>query len=360
MNYKTAIVNFETFFIPDALSVIMSDIKDAVDRGCDTILGLMLADGFLYTNNEQLDLLASIEQQSRLLGVKNLVLIPGIVPDMDIPGYEVIKIFNYNLHLAYLSYKNKRHLLYPWNPKADKFLFLGGVPNRPNRINLLEKFYKADLLKHAVWSFFKPWTDEQADWCRKALPDYTDDEYNNFLNACENSIDNMYEDSKEYSTNNKFDYDNCQWFKDPAWIDPVVYTNTVVSVVSEGLLYGSYSSKFLTEKTWRVFAQRHPFILAGNSEMLEYIKSLGFKTFNTSTDLDGLVSETEIFLNSYKDCIDMLNADIEHNYKQFFKLGSTNASVLDEIQIKFRLSNADMNQWFNKTGFAQLIRKTNG
>ena len=178
MNYKPSLVNFEVFFVPkeQRVSVIMKDIARAVEQGCDTIIGLMLADGFLFFDNDTAKLLVAVEQEGRKLGIKNFILIPGIVPNLDVPGYEVIKDFNYNLHLSYLSYKDKRHLLHPWNKDAKKFLFLGGVPNRPNRINLLEKFYSAGLLEQAVWSFFKPWTDEQATWCRNALANYTDDE----------------------------------------------------------------------------------------------------------------------------------------------------------------------------------------
>lgn len=354
MNYKTSLVNFEVFFVPkeQRVSVIMKDIARAVDQGCDTIVGLMLADGFLFFDNDTAKLLITVEQEGRKLGIKNFILIPGIVPNLDVPGYEVIKTFNFNLHLAYLSYKDKRHLLQPWNQNADKFLFLGGVPNRPNRINLLEKFYKAGLLEHAVWSFFKPWTDEQADWCRKALPDYTDDEYNNFLNACENSIDDMYINSKEYGTHTDFDFNGSTWFKDPAWIDPQVYANTLLSVVSEGQSAEESRSSFLTEKTWRVFAQRHPFILAGDYTMMKYVTSLGFKTFNKSCELDDVVSATRQFLELREDVTDA----VEHNYNLFFKLGNSNSAVLDELKTKFNIEQADIDKWFNQTGFAHLIR----
>jgi hypothetical protein len=357
MNYKTSLVNFEVFFVPkeQRVSVIMEDIARAAAQGCDTILGLMLADGFLFFDNDTAKLLITIEEEGRKLGIKNFILMPGIVPNMDIPGYEVIKTFNFNLHLSYLSYKDKRHLLHPWNRDADKFLFLGGVPDRPNRINLLEKFYKSGLLEKAVWSFFKPWTNKQSDWCREALSNYSDEDYSTFLNACENSIDDMYTNSKEYGTHADFNFSGSDWFKDPAWIDPQVYANTVLSIVSEGQSADRSRSYFLTEKTWRVFAQRHPFMLAADDTMLDYVKSLGFKTFNKSCDLDDVVSATHQFLELREDVTDY----VEHNHNLFFELGASNVAVLDDIQTRFSIKQVDMDAWFNKTGFAHLIRNNN-
>ncbi len=358
MNYKTAIVNFEAFFIPkeDRFNVIMRDIQVAASNGCNSILGLMLADGFLFYDYDYSVLLENIKTESAKFGIEQIVLVPGICHDGNVPGFGIIKDFNYNLHLAYLSYKDNRHLLKPWNPNATKFLFLGGVPDRPNRINLMEKFYKSGLLKDAVWSFFKPWTTEQKVWCRNALSNYSDKEYNDFLDYCENKIDDMYLNSKEYGTSNaNFDYNNCEWFKNPSWIDPQVFANTLLSVVSEGNSYKGHSSKFLTEKTWRVFAQRHPYILAANDEMMEYVKSLGFKTFNSSNDLDSIVESVKIFLEQRPD----VTNDVEYNYKHFFKLGEENTQVLIDIQNMFNISSEEIDKWFNKTGFSHLIRKPN-
>ena len=55
-----------------------------------------------------------------------------------------------------------------------------------------------NMLKDSVWSFFKPWTSEQESWCRQALIEYNDKEYNDFINYCESRIDNLYNDNKEY------------------------------------------------------------------------------------------------------------------------------------------------------------------
>jgi hypothetical protein len=212
------------------------------------------------------------------------------------------------------------------------------------------------MLKDSVWTFFKPWTSEQEHWCRSALSDYTDEEYAKFLDKCENSIDNMYETSKQYGTHTDFDYNNSEWFKDPAWLDPSIFASTLFSVVSEGISYRGHRSNFLTEKTWRVFAHRHPFILAANEEMLQYVKELGFHTFNHSSNLDDIVQDTKEFLQTKPNVADK----VEHNYNLFFELGKTNASILDEIQNKYNVDQSEIDKWFNKTGFPHLIRTYHG
>lgn len=54
--------------------------------------------------------------------------------------------------------------------------------------------------------------------------------------------------------------------------------NTWVSVVSEA----SFAEKtcFISEKTFKPIAARHPFILYGNKNSLKYLRDLGYKTFN--------------------------------------------------------------------------------
>ena len=360
MKYKTSVINFESHFIPmeQRYDLIMQDVTQAVNCGSDTVIGLLLADGFLYSDSEFFELLNKVKNRSEQLGIKNLFLLPGMVQDVNVTGYSVIKNFDYNLHMAYQSYAPRKKLLKPWNTNSSKFLFLGGVPDRPNRIILLNKFYKANMLKDSVWSFFKPWTSEQESWCRQALIEYNDKEYNDFINYCESRIDNLYNDNKEYGLPG-YTYDN-EWFSDPAWISPDIFSNTMLSVISEGYpLDAKQSSKFLTEKTWRVFAQRHPFILVANKEMIQYAESLDFEIFRSSDDLDKVVSYTQDFLKLYKDNMPLINTMVEYNYNLFFQLGSANDSNLKSIKEHYNITDSDFDLWFNKKGFSHLIKETN-
>ena len=376
---KTALVNFETFFVPPEqhLNVIMKDIKEAVEQGCDCIVGLFLVDGFIHNNIETIQLLEHIQTASKELGIKQLHLLPGMGNELDIEHLDyTVWNFDYNIHMSYNSYVDKLNLLHPWNPNTNKFLFLGGVPNRPNRIQLLEKFYRAKMLNNAEWSFFKPWTAEQQGWCRMALSEYTEDEYNDFLNYCERSIDKVYQSSKHYGTQSSEELalsgaESIEWWKDPNWIDPSLYASTSLSIISEGYYTNDFSAKFITEKTLRAIIQRHPLLMATNSKMYDYFKLLGFKTFSEYMSipnypyiedeqerLTAIVPNTKHFFTLMP--MDGIQADIDYNFEHFFKLAEDNVNQLLKMKTTLNISQQDMDHWINRKGCEQLIRAYNG
>lgn len=67
-------------------------------------------------------------------------------------------------------------------------------------------------------------------------------------------------------------------------VDPAesLYDCSLLSVVTESNFYSN--DIFNTEKTWKAIANRHPFILVGPYKSLEYLKSLGYKTFSDFWD----------------------------------------------------------------------------
>jgi len=338
------IVNLETFFIPEEqkYNVLIKEIGN-----CNKVLGLMLADGFIHeTPGDVISTLAS---------KVDLTIVAGLASENT--DYKKVVPFNFNLHTTYNSYKNKQ--TYCWNSNAQKFLFLGGVPNRPNRIGLLNRYQKLDLLKNAEWTFFKPWTEEQEQWCRSRFYNYED-----LIKLCR-QIDDVYENSKHYGTEPS---DN-QWTKDTAWVDPNVYQNTLLSIISEGISDSDLSYKYLTEKTYRVFVQRHPFLHASNPQMFDYIKELGFKTFeeymlikdyaylsSEEDRLDAIVFNTKHFLENYQNNIEKITDDINYNYLHFFKLVERNFQILENLSKEYGIEKLEIDKWFNQKGFHHLIR----
>jgi hypothetical protein len=339
------IVNLETFWIPEEekYDLLKSEIGDA-----DSVLGLMLADGFIHENPGPL-----IERISKEV---DLVLVPGLAGDNT--SYTKTIPFNFNLHTTYNSYKDRS--TNKWNNSSTKFLFLGGVPNRPNRIGLLNKFQKAGLLNNAEWTFFKPWTTKQVEWCKQ----YLTTDYDSVLQLAR-SIDSTYESSKHYST----DPATNTWTKDTAWIEPAIFSNTAISVISEGIDSSDISSKYLTEKTYRVFVQQHPFLHASCPDMFDYIKELGFKTFeeymlikdyaylpDEEDRLDAIVENTQHFLENYKTYQVEIEQDIKYNYTLFFTLALKNKIILDNIRDIFGIDQTEIDKWFNQKGFGHLVR----
>ena len=76
-----------------------------------------------------------------------------------------------------------------------------------------------------------------------------------------------------------------------------MYKRSFFSLVSETLFADDNDSLFLTEKTFKPIAYRHPFMIVGNHGTLRFLRSLGYETF------------PEMFDESY---------DEEYSYKKRF------------------------------------------
>ena len=121
-----------------------------------------------------------------------------------------------------------------------------------------------------------------------------------------------------------------------------MYLTSYISIVSESIffqrredgdVYVEFPTGYLSEKIWKPIGHSQPFILAGPSHSLEYLKSLGFKTFHPFIDesydnetddfkrLEMVLNQIENFANKTKEeKIQFLNnvKDIvKHNQKLF-------------------------------------------
>jgi hypothetical protein len=385
MTYKAKIVNFELVYpkTDDAntelFDYILSEITSAAQARYNAIIGLMLIDGFLYKNDDTFYLmLQRINIECNKLGIEKVVLVAGMceqyqhkLDSMNIP-FEIM-FFDFNLNMVYQSYKDKLDTLPEWNPTANKFLFLSGVPSRPNRITLLYKFYKAGMLSHANWSFFAPWTTEDKLWCRNELKELTDAEYTEFLEYCNRSVDSLYNDAKDYSRLSRQEIKEKNihdktWCTDPSWIDPSIFSNTSFSVISEGNAYAPATDyKFLTEKTWRAILNKHPFILAGEPDQYAYLKARGIRSFteyfkipdyhlqqNDRDRFDSIIENTKYFLNDTTN--KQIKEDINYNYYLFFTEAIKNQQVLDTIKIRYNVPANEIDTWFSQKSFIHIAK----
>lgn len=167
-----------------------------------------------------------------------------------------------------------------WTHNTNLGLFLTGKSTRFNRGPLLFYFWKNNLIKNLIWSFYD--VDEQLINLKKLLPDnVTDEEFQHFLKDCIRIIDieyrkNVLIKNKEYSSN--------------AYpIDTKLYEKTSYSIISEThyhtvTVVENQEYPMLSEKTYKAIINCHPFILAGNYGSLDKLESLGFKTFKEYLD----------------------------------------------------------------------------
>jgi hypothetical protein len=68
-------------------------------------------------------------------------------------------------------------------------------------------------------------------------------------------------------------------------MDPY-YKDTYFSIVSETTSDRFGVGRFITEKTYKPIALRHPFLMCGTDKTLEALRQIGYKTFN------GLIDES--------------------------------------------------------------------
>jgi hypothetical protein len=77
--------------------------------------------------------------------------------------------------------------------------------------------------------------------------------------------------------------------------DKNIYLNSYLSIVTESIFFqireninnepeSEFPTGYLSEKIWKPIGHCQPFILVGPAKSLEYIKSLGFKTFSPFID----------------------------------------------------------------------------
>lgn len=152
------------------------------------------------------------------------------------------------------------------------------------------------------------------------------------------------------------------------------FVNTEISVVLETVF--DDNRIHLTEKTLRPIACGHPFILAGGSGSLEYIKSYGFKTFapwideSYDQETDSL-KRLEKIIKSMKQIQDLQGQELEDfsrevkriadfNKKHFFSTAFFD-QIKDELKNNLDLACDQVKQTRGKhyLGFLKLLKRNN-
>jgi len=387
---KGKIINFEWMcdynrYNPDDFDLIKTqliknDIDAAVADGYNVIVGAYFLDGFLQPAERYAEFIShlnEIKSYAASVGITDLYLITGHgeeLKDTPIPYFHI----DYNLRILYNSYKHDIDNLPEYNPQNSKFLFLTGMPDRANRIGLLSKYYDETLLDNAEWTFFSPWAPADKQWCREHLKHYSDEAYLKFLTECDRQFDDRFESAKPYYGNyslEELDVDwldvvDTEWVRAPTLIDSSVYNNTVLSIVSEGPNYWGDNYDFVTEKVWREFLHKQPFILAGWPDQMRYLKKLGYKTFeeymlipdyayieDEDQRLNAVVKNTKHFLETHTSHSEAIALDVEHNYNLLFKYIKEQDATFIYFNTVLGISQEQIDFYTDQTGYKNLVMR---
>ena len=377
---KGKILNFEILWDTDegllslAEKYIPLDIKKASEEGCTHIAGIMLNEGLLpFDDIELQDFFNKLKLQTEELGI-TLILLSSLgekFKNISVP-FEVC-YFPYHARFVFNSYKNEALPYY--DDSRNKFLFLGGAATRSNRIGLLSKLYDKGLLENAEWSFFKPSYEEDIKWCRKHLERYDDAEYEEFVNNVERNIDERYnevkmliKDAQETSKDMDWhDIVHTKFYKKPGYLTPRVFEDTRFSILSEGPNFWTDDYDFVTEKTWRTIINKHPFIFAGPTQQFDYIKSLGFKTFeeymlihdyayieNENERMDAVVKNVEHLQQTPNKNIIY---DVEHNFDNYLDIIEKQNRLFYRLEHELHIPRKEIDHYLDNEGLDHLIRE---
>jgi hypothetical protein len=391
MKYITDLVIFELWWLYDnhysdddlleaAYHLAINDIKKSIEKNnTNCIVGLMLFDGFLYKNTDQFyNWLRRLERSAKNLGIKKLFLMPGQCQNYQTEldrrelDFEILK-FYWPVQECYNNYNSFN--VASWNSDTHKFLFLGGVPSRKNRIGTLSKLYENDILhNHGVWSFFPPWTEHDKQWCRNYLSHYTEDQYIKFIDECKNDLDGKYIEVLKYSTMTGKEILESKVLEQPLWLNPYMIDNTYfqktsISIVSDGWPDSkSKDYKFFTEKLWKAVVNNHPFLLSDHPDRFAYARELGLKTFDEyflipdygfmefKNQTDALIINLKHFLNTAKSKEKEIRDDIEHNKQVFLDLYKANEKIINSLKTYYGLLEESYDKYIGSGKLAVYYR----
>lgn len=369
--------NFEKFN-KIKFKLVTDEINIAIDKkNINTVIGLFLIDGFLPLSTRDLEFqkfLSSLDEYFKEKDI-NCFLISGQGENLENSPFEYF-FYDTNLRFVYNDYKNRLDKISNFNRSSKKFLFLTGVPSRPNRIGLLSKFYEKNIIKDSIWTFFPPWTTKDKKWCRSYLSHYSNEKYKIFLKLCERKLDEKYDTAQDWLGDHSEDNEETEWgeirhtkwAKHPVYVDSSVYNETRLSVISEGPNYWGGDWEFITEKTWRTFLHKHPFVFAGHPDQFDYIKQLGFRTFENflpipdyayiqkeDERLEAVVANTE-FLLSNREYDNEIQEDIDYNYYLFFEWVKKQDNFVNNLVKNYGVDREEFDYWIGKqTGYNNLI-----
>lgn len=217
-----------------------------------------------------------------------------------------------------------------WNPSTENFLFLTGKPNRLNRIRLLYKFYKKNLLSNCTWSFHLN-NELEKKSCRNFLKELSDQDYTDFVAHHQRNPDNI---TVSFGPGQSFHYDGYPF-------DKKLFSQCSFRVIAETMMM---QQPIITEKTWTTMINRMPFIMAGYPGTLDILKNQGFRTFekylpvdnydriqDDDKRLDSIVENTEYWISNINVHKDMIAEDIEFNFQLLSKKMKDTVSRFDKL-----------------------------
>jgi hypothetical protein len=239
-------------------------------------------------------------------------------------------------HQYYGHNRNNNNL--GWNFKSNTGLYIPGKIQRLSRTLPMYELYKNNLLDKFIWSYNVN-TNNKKIIREQFLNHLSQDEFENFVNQCNRSLDINTEDSR-------VGFESDFILSNPWPYNEKLYSDTSFSLISECWFHYPNNKEYVyvTEKTYRPILNMHPFILIGCKGTLKTLKEMGYETFTDYMlikDYDDIESEhdriiaaiknVEYFQNHFTDHIEEIKQQVVHNFHNFHNMMKTEIESIDLV-----------------------------
>ena len=255
------------FFIDNkeiGFSCISEKYLNDVRIGKSKIVLLLLYEGFSGMKNnldfETIELWrikANLPSKSVYYITGNLIadkIVKNKKLDLDVLPVHMFETWNWNNDIKY------ENPPIPFNPINEKYLYLSyNRQPRQHRIVIISELIKNGLFDCGLISLNRPWGG--------LFPPFIDKTIESFV------IQNT-----PFIVDKKQDLN----YNLACNLTPEDYEKTFISLITETLV--DEDTLFLSEKIWKPIIMGHPFMVYGNKGTLEYLKGLGYKTFDKWID----------------------------------------------------------------------------
>ena len=284
-------------------------IQDVRDNKCNIVLihGLEGYSGSL--NNDDLEIIDSWIKELGL-SQKNIHYISGNLLIDKIAQEKNLEFNCYPLSFfdSWINYEKLPEQILSFKPQDTNNLFLSYNRNpREHKIFLLSLLLEKDMLSKGLISL----GEFDVPFPERAKPSV-----------------NLLSDLAPFIIDKPM---NINWANDVTYND---FERTFISLVTESLVLDT--CLFLSEKIWKPISLGHPFITFGNYKTLEYLHSLGYRTFDKWIDesydneIDSykrgsmIADEIEKFKNKTLEELQEIRKEMnevcEHNFNLFRKV----------------------------------------
>ena len=322
---------------------ISKNYLDDIRKGKSKIVIMMIFEGFSGgPNNIDFEIIEEWRKKSNLPEY-SVYFINGNLLSNEIPHKKGLKINARGVH-NFEPWNEYHGPIVEFNPIDNQYLFLSyNRQPRPHRIRFLVELLRKNLIHRGKLSFRKIERDhifcvteeEEVDYMIKNSPLSIDSN----LNLNNNYANNLNKENHE---------------------------NTFISIVTETL--SEKGVLFLSEKIWKPILLGHPFMVFGSKGTLNYLKSLGYKTFDKWIDesydnIDDsdercvkIVTELKKFENKTIDELKEMRREMtnicQHNQNHFKVLYEKN---YNKHLYSHKIENIFKEIWEEVTGFTKKL-----